>query len=185
MKKIRLIIFVSLLFSVVSTVNAQYLENEPDFKQRIFWGGDVGLSFGSYTYVALNPVIGYRITNRISAGTGINYTFARDDYYRYEGSMYGGNVFASFTLVKNIGDAFPMYEGSGILLYGEYSVINISNYYDFPGTTIKWIGTPLAGIAFQTPVGSKSYMLLMFLYNLNETRLTPYPNPVIKACVQF
>ena len=114
--------------------------------------------------MALNPVIGYRITNRISAGTGINYTFARYDYYGYEGSMYGGNVFASFTLIKNIGEALPVYEGTGVLLYGEYSVINISNYYDFPGTTIKWIGTPLAGIAFQTPVGSKSYMLLMFLY---------------------
>ncbi|HNQ66903.1 MAG TPA: hypothetical protein PKN32_00880 [Bacteroidales bacterium] len=169
----------------LTSANAQYLENNPTTAKRIFFGGDVGLSFGSVTFISVNPIIGYRVSNRLSMGTGINYTYANSSYYNYEGSMYGGNVFASYTIIKNLGEVLNAYQGSGILLYAEYSAINISNYYDFPGTSIKWIGTPLAGFAFQTPIGKKSYMLIMVLYNFNECSMSPYSNPVFRMSMQF
>lgn len=184
----RLLIY-SILFVLLSLVavnaKAQYLESDPKPLQRIFYGGDLGLSFGTLTYIAVNPVVGYRVTNRLSAGVGANYTYAKSTLYNYQGSMYGGNVFASFTLIKDLGKAIPMYEGSGILLYAEYNVMNISSYYDFPGTSIKYIDSPMLGPAFQTPIGSRSYALIMVLFNFNESSISPYPNPVIKASVQF
>jgi hypothetical protein len=182
-------LFYSILGVVLSlyaiSVNAQYLESDPKPLQRIFYGGDLGLSFGTLTYIAVNPVIGYRLTNRLSAGLGANYTYAKSNFYNYQGSMYGGNVFASYAVIKDLGKAIPMYEGSGILLYAEYNVMNISNYYDFPGTSIKYIDSPMMGPAFQTPIGSRSYMLIMVLFNFNESSMSPFPNPVIKASVQF
>jgi hypothetical protein len=184
-KKCLLILGILFLLAFSGGLRAQYLENDSLPSNRFFWGGDLGLSFGSYTYFAVNPIVGYRLTNRLSAGVGVNYTYSSYDYYNYKGSMYGGNTFASYTIVKNIGDILPIYEGAGILLYGEYSILNISDYYDFPGTSIKWVGTSLAGVAFQTPIGPKSYAMLMILYNFSESRINPYPNPVIKACVQF
>jgi hypothetical protein len=184
----RLLIY-SILFVLLSLVavnaKAQYLESEPKPLQRIFYGGDLGLSFGTMTYIAVNPVIGYRITNRLSAGVGVNYAYAKSTFYNYQGSMYGGNVFSSYTLIKDLGKAIPMYEGCGILLYGEYNVMNISNYYDFPGTSIKYVDSPMLGLAFQTPIGSRSYALIMVLFNFNESSMSPYSNPVIKASVQF
>ncbi len=169
----------------LTSANAQYLENNPTVAQRIFYGGDIGLSFGSVTFISANPIIGYRVSNRLSMGTGFNYTYAKSSYYNYEGSMYGGNVFSSYTIIKNLGEVLTAYTGSGILLYAEYSAINISNYYNYPGTTIKWIGTPLAGLAFQTPIGNKSYMLIMVLYNFNECSMSPYSNPVFRVSLQF
>jgi len=186
MKIIKVFIVSIIVFlSFSASLNAQYLERDSTFSTRFFWGGDIGLSFGSNTYIAVNPVIGYRLTNRLSAGVGANYTYARSEYYNYEGNMYGGNVFASYAIIKNLGEILPIYDGGGILLYGEYSAINISNYYDFPGTVIKWVGTPLAGVAYQSPIGDKSYMLVLLLFNFNESSISPYPNPVFKLSFQF
>mgnify|MGYP001287770004 CR=1 FL=1 len=186
MKKIKKYCSCFLIFVLcISTTNAQYLENDSTPANRIFYGGDIGLSFGSVTFISANPIIGYRVSNRLSVGTGINYTYANSSYYDYEGSMYGGNVFASYTIIKDLGEVLNAYQGSGILLYAEYSAMNISNYYDFPGTSIKWIGTPLAGFAFQSPIGERYYMLIMVLYNFNECSMSPYSNPVFRMSMQF
>ena len=186
MKKInKCFTILLLLLCFIIEVKAQYLENDSTPSKRIFWGGDLGLSFGTLNNISLNPVIGYRLTNRLSTGVGINYSYAKSSYYNYEGSMYGGNVFSSCTIIKDLGDVLQAYKGSGILIYTEYSAINISNYYDYPGTLIKWIGTPLAGFALQTPIGEKSYMLIMVLYNFNECSMSPYSNPVFRVSMQF
>jgi hypothetical protein len=43
----------------------------------------------------------------------------------------------------------------------------------------------MLGFAFQTPIGGRSYLLMMILYNFNETSISPYPNPVFKFSYQF
>lgn len=173
------------LFS--QALKAQYLENEPTPLQRIFYGGNIGLLFGSHTYVSLNPVVGYRITDRLSAGIGGDYTWTKSTYnnYEYEGSSYGGSVFASFTVVKHLGDILPSSGDGALLVYGEMAYTNVKDLYTTITTASTWVRTPLAGVGYQTPIGKKSYMLFMVLYNFNESYYSPYSNPVIKVSVQF
>ncbi len=169
-----------------SGVKAQYLENDPTPVQRIFWGGNLGLMFGSNTYIAVDPVVGYRLTNRISAGVGGNYSWTKSNYYNYTIQTFGGNVFASYTIIKDLGEILPFNDNGAILAYGELSLINISDYYqNSPVSGEVWAYTPLAGLAYQSPVGSRSYVLLMILYNFNESSVSPYPNPVFKVSFQF
>ncbi len=172
-----------LLFS--QALKAQYLENEPTPVQRIFYGGNIGLLFGSHTYVSINPVVGYRITDRLSAGIGGDYTWTKSTYYNYEGSSYGGSIFASFTVVKHLGEVLQSSGDGALLLYGEMAYTNISDLYTTSLIGSPWVRTPLAGVGYQTPIGKKSYMLIMVLYNFNESYYSPYSNPVIKVSVQF
>ena len=184
-KFLKILVVLFLFVGFVKSAKSQYFENDPDYVQGIFYGGDIGFSFGYATYIAVNPIVGYRITNRLSSGIGGNYTFAKSNYYGYEGSMYGGNIFASFTIIKNLGNAISFLEGNGILIYAEYNVVNIKNYYSIPGREINYVASPMLGFAFQTPIGGRSYLLMMILYNFNETSISPYPNPVFKFSYQF
>ena len=43
--------------------------------QKVFFGGAVGLSFGSYTRIAVYPQIGYRITPKLTAGIELGYIY--------------------------------------------------------------------------------------------------------------
>jgi hypothetical protein len=122
----------------------------------------------------------------LSAGVGGTYNWTKSKYYNYSGQSYGANVFASFTIIKNIGDVIPIYNAGGLLLYAELSYLNISNYYSITlPNQPSWVYTPLAGIAYQSKIGIKSYLIFMVLYNFNESSYSPYSNPVIKASFQF
>jgi hypothetical protein len=126
------------------------------------------------------------LTNRLSVGIGGNYSWTKSNYYNYTIQTYGGNTFASFTLIKDLGEVLPFRDNGAILVYGELSLINISDFYEIlPSGREVWAYTPMAGIAYQTPIGARSYMLLMVLLNFNESSVSPYPNPVIKASFQF
>ncbi|MDY0315912.1 MAG: hypothetical protein GX793_08680 [Bacteroidales bacterium] len=184
-KNFKILLFFFLCLNFASSSNAQYLENNPKPSQRVFYGGDLGFSFGYSTYISVNPIVGYRITNRLSSGIGLNYTFAKSNYYGYIGNMFGGNIFASFTIVKDLGNIISFYQGSGILFYAEYNLMDVSHYYSVPGREVKYVASPMAGFAFQSPISNRSYLLIMVLYNFNETSISPYPNPVIKFSYQF
>ncbi len=185
-KYILIIFVISFLLIFSENSHAQYLENGPTPIQRIFWGGNLGLMFGNYTYVAIDPVIGYRITNRMSAGIGGNYSWTKSSFHNYTTKTYGGNVFASFTLIKDLSEIIPFYDNGAILAYAELSLININDFYNIlPYGQDVWSYTPLGGIAYQSCVGKRSYVLFMILYNFNESSISPYPNPVFKVSFQF
>lgn len=186
MKKL---LFSILLVLSVAGLNAQYLEKEPPPTpvQRIFYGGNLDLAFGTVTQISLSPEVGYRITNRLSAGVGIDYMFVYSEEYNFKGSIFGGNAFASFTVIKSLGELIPFLRTDmGILIYGQFSYTNMGKFYTtLSGEEPMWIASPMLGIGFQIPVSQRSYMLLTIMYNFNETTYSLYSNPVVKISYQF
>jgi hypothetical protein len=70
MKKASLLLFASLMISLCW---AQDAEEEKGFqKERLFMGGNFGLSFGDFTFLNLSPQLGYRFSDLFAAGFGIN-----------------------------------------------------------------------------------------------------------------
>jgi hypothetical protein len=185
---LKIIISTFLVLIILKSSNAQYLENAEKPSDRFFYGGNLGLSFGTYTYIAINPVAGYRLTNRLSAGLGFNYIYmsSRQQHARYEYSLYGGSVFSSLTIIKNLNNIFPFAsEYSALLLYGEYNIMNVEKYYRDMGINGKWQENPMLGFAVQTQYGRKSYLVVKVLYNFNESITSLYFNPVIKVSLHF
>lgn len=181
--KINIVILFLIITGFVNNSYSQYLENELKPAQRIFYGGNLGMSFGTINYVELSPIVGYRITDRLSAGLGITYIYLGSKEYDYKGHCYGGSVFASYSLIKNLGNILPFNFNGGILIYGENSLLNVKNYYNEPG--INWLNTPMLGIGLQIPISTRSYALVTVLYNFNESMYSQYSNPVIRIAFQF
>lgn len=187
---LKVFLFVLLAFTTFfpEKARSQYLENDPSVSQRIFYGGNLGLRFGDYTNVSINPHVGYRISNRFSAGIGGNYIYVRSRFFNYEFSLWGANVFASYTVFKHIDELIPfLTPNSSVLIYGEYNVMNVEDYFKNHHSHIdmKWMVSPMLGPAYQTQIGRRSYALISVLFNFNESRYSVYPNPVVRVSFQF
>ena len=183
-------ILLSILFlASVLGLDAQYLEKDPPPSpvQRIFFGGNLDMGFGTVTQISLSPEVGYRITNRLSAGVGIDYMFVYSEEYNFKGSIFGGSVFASFTVIKSLGELIPFLgTDMGILVYGQFSYTNMGKFYTaLSGEEPMWIASPMLGLGFQVPIGQRSYMVLSVMYNFDESMYSIYSNPVVKVSYQF
>jgi hypothetical protein len=73
------ILFILILLVSVS-VKAQWgqedMDEKPSFKDRLFTGGGIGLSFTNYSdYFSISPLIGYRATNKLAVGLQFQYRY--------------------------------------------------------------------------------------------------------------
>lgn len=75
MKKTTILVLFTLVF--FSYLNAQEKEEEKKGfdKEKLFFGGNFGLSFGDYTLINISPQLGYRFNNYFAAGAGVNLQF--------------------------------------------------------------------------------------------------------------
>ena len=90
MKKIFLFVVV-VSFSVFSgfAQSKDSVEKKRGFqKEKLFFGGNFGLTFGDYTLINVSPQIGYRFTKAFAAGVGIN-----AQYVGYKERDFNGDVF--------------------------------------------------------------------------------------------
>ncbi|MBK7029795.1 MAG: hypothetical protein IPH45_11510 [Bacteroidales bacterium] len=73
LKSLTLLIIALLsgLLAFSQTQDPVLIETEPrkPWSERLFYGGSLGLQFGSVTLVDISPLIGYKITPRIGVTT--------------------------------------------------------------------------------------------------------------------
>src|SRR5687767_1339338 len=72
--KIKYLLAICLFSTLTLPLFAQD-EEEPKKgfdKDKVFIGGNFGLSFGDFTLINVSPQLGYRFNNVLAAGVGIN-----------------------------------------------------------------------------------------------------------------
>lgn len=167
MKIFRLYFILGALF-IVSSSLAQDTEKS-NFMDNVFVGGGFGAGFGTYTFVNISPIVGYRITPRLSAALRLMYQYTTYDYYYYgdkvnfTGNDYGVGGFLRF-MVKG-----PLY------LQAEYEHLNYEdvNYYD--GSTIRSsFDSYMAGAGIAQPIGQKAFFFLTVMYNFAYNNINQY-----------
>jgi hypothetical protein len=157
---------------------------KPSPRERIFVGGNFGLQFGSITEIDVNPQIGYRLTPRLSAGIGVSYEYYNDGAYNnINTSIYGGSIFARYTLIKNLGEVLPV--NSRLSFYGqvEDEVLSLENkYFSLSGSTTGrfFQNSVLVGGGIKQPISDRASFFITVLWNLNETPESIYTNPVVR-----
>lgn len=172
----QLIIFL-LLLCFIHTSFAQGEDNslkDVPFKERIFTGGGLGMSFGSYQdFISISPMIGYMFTQKLWGGTSVTFRYTKYKEYAPDVTLidYGINPFLRYNLFESI------------FVQTEYEYLN----YEFPladGTTRKAYNSFLAGGGFMQPVGDKAAFYALVLYNFSYTEpnygeYAPYYSPWI------
>lgn len=181
MKLLLTLLFFSLLGVV--KVNAQWGEEEmaekPSIRDRIFTGGGLGLSFGSnYDFVSVSPIIGYRLSPKLAAGTSIIFRYTNYKYVNPNISTtdYGVSPFLRYQFYG------PLF------LHAEYEYLN-TQYIALNNERVrKAFSSFMAGGGFFQPLGRNSAFFITALYNFsyrnssNPYDYYPYSSPwVLRA----
>lgn len=148
---------------------------------RLVFGGNFGASFSNYeTLIGISPSVGYKVTDRLTLGTGVIYQFYRYKIapFDFKFNNYGGRLYGTFQL------------NEFLILHSEYESLNLEyikyNTLGVPdGTQRRTIGSMLVGGGYRQYISSNSMLDLMVLYNLTETPYTPYSNPIIRVGLSF
>ncbi len=166
-----------LLFSVSTFVCSAQINSafNPPLSERISFGGNVGLNFGTITAISISPTIGYRLTEKFTAGVGVIYNYvkyAKQVYgFDFSTNSYGGRVFGRYRFLENV--------------YGslEYQTLNLAAY-DFNTLESRGrISVPMlfAGGGYLQPIGEKSFINISLQYDLIQDPYSPYGNPLISV----
>jgi len=140
-------------------------------RDRLFFGGGLGLSFGSVDYVEIAPLVGYQLSPQASVGGSLIFRYRNDDRYRESLSTtdYGGSLFGRYHVWN------PLFvHAEAEYLSFEYIRFDLSTERDnftslFVGPGVNW------------PIGGRTSMFALALYNLayDSGEPSPYDSPWI------
>lgn len=144
-------------------------------KERIVTGGGFGLGFGSNAdYFSVSPQIGYMLTQKIMAGTGLTYRYT--NYKFVEPSIklndYSVNPFTRYNVYENY------------FLQAEYEYLNFELPVTVTETTRRTFNSFLAGGGLIQPLGDRVALFIMALYNFSYVtpkpgQYSPYDSPLV------
>ena len=164
----------------ISTNSIAQEEQGSSIRDKIFVGGGFGAGFGNYTYVNISPIIGYRISPRLSAGMRFMYQYTTYDYYDYQAQRtlnYSGNDFGIGGFAR-----FMVY--GPVYLQAEYEHLNYDGL-SYDGVSSRdTFDSFMAGGGISQPVGGKAFLFLTAMYNFSYDNFnssnayrSPYNSP--------
>lgn len=174
---IRPLLLLAIVSLAASSVSFAQDENNSlkgvPFKERIVTGGGLGLGFGSVQdYFSVSPVIGYSLTKKFIAGTGITYRYTNYKPLRLKLTDYAVSPFLRYNIYR------------GFFAQTEYEYLN----YEFPVSTTETVRMDfksfLAGGGVVQPIGRNLAFYAMALYNFSYQqpvpgRVSPYTSPLV------
>ena len=121
-----LILLVFLSFSIISAQKAkeeqfpydqESRQGPPSIRERMFFGGYLGLQFGSVTDIQIAPIVGFWLLPRLAVAIGPDYR-----YYKYQDvatTIYGGKAYMQFVVIQDLNSIIPAGVHTGIFIHLE------------------------------------------------------------------
>ena len=133
-------------------------------KDNLFYGGYINLSFGSYTVIGVEPMVGYRLNPKLSAGVKVKYNYIKDDRYAksYSTSTYGGSIFGRYLLTPNF------------YAQAEAASSNYELFYIDGSSEREWIPFLLLGGGYMQPLGERTWLNIEILFDVLQDDKSPY-----------
>lgn len=159
---------------------------KPPLKERLFFGGNLGLQFGTITDIEINPLVGIWIMPRIGIGAGASYRYFK--FHTERTSIYGGNTFVQLMFVQDLDNIIPIGLHAGLFFQAEYELLSLQSSFfksDPQDKSRFWTGTVLAGGGISQYISQRSSLNLSFLWALNDAGYGIYGNPEIRITFIF
>lgn len=139
-------------------------------RDRMFFGGNLAMQFGTITFIDISPLAGAMITNKLSGGVGLTYQYFRDSrFIGGENNIYGGRLFGRYNVLPSV------------FLHSEYESLNLDLYNPISDTFQRaWVPGLFLGGGYFAPFGNRGGANFTFLYNLLfDNQRSPYNQPYV------
>lgn len=143
-------------------------EKQPQKKEstasKIYYGGTVGLTFGSYTRIGLYPLIGYNIAPKLSGALKLGYEYISDNRYdkKYTSSNYGASVIGRYRIIP------------AVYAHVEYEMFNYELYQSNGSSERDWVPFLYLGGGFSKKTSANSWVMAQVLFDVLQDENSPY-----------
>ena len=189
MKRILFLLCIisSLIFCPYSGYSQK--EQKPPLSERLFFGGNFSLQFGTVTFIELSPSIGYKLTKKLSMAGGPIYMYYNDKSYTpdFNTNIFGSHVYSRLLLFEPSEETAPLNFGGSLFAQVEYEWLSMENKLRF-GYNANGrfdLHSIYVGGGLQFPLGVRANIFVMLLYNLNDSPYSIYSNPIIRMGFNF
>jgi len=174
------------LFTSLSVISGQRSKQQaPPLRERLFFGGSLGLQIGTVTNIEVSPVVGLWVLPRVAVAIGPEYMYYQDPYYST--SIYGGKVYSELVLLQDLNNIIPAGMHMGIFLHAEYESLSLeSEMWNTAYSSKRFmLNTALAGGGISQRLGQRSSLNFMVLWVLNGSDYGFYSNPDFRISFSF
>jgi len=136
------------------------------WKDKIYFGGYVNFSLGSYSMVGIEPLVAYKVLPFLSFGLKLRYDYISDSRYSetYNTSTYGGSLFTRLSSKRRI------------YVHAEYATYNYELYDEFGELGREWIPYLFLGGGYSLPLGGRTSLNAQILFDVLQDDRSPYRN---------
>ncbi|WP_430815002.1 hypothetical protein [Carboxylicivirga sp. RSCT41] len=166
MKRVKIILVCALLavFNLGAIAQEETNEEKPAFKDKLFTGGSIGLTFGDYTNLIISPVIGARLNPKVYAGLGIEYQYTKDK--RYDPALtynqFGGRLFAQYNIRPSL------------YAHGEFAGYSMERYTTLLKKERNFVPFIYFGGGYRKMISQRSFLTVQVLFDVLQHKYSPY-----------
>lgn len=139
-------------------------------------GGNLGATFGDFTFVNVSPQLGYRFSDHFTAGAGVNFIYSSDKFfvngieqYRYNNGYAGLNLFARYFPAP-----FIFLSAQSDVNYHWGKIKYTDNYLTDKQLAGKMIPSFLVGAGVVLGGNGRGGMMVSFQYDVIQNMRSPY-----------
>jgi hypothetical protein len=133
-------------------------------QNKLYFGGYVNATFGGYTVIGIEPLVGYKLTPRLSVGGKLSYEYISDKRYEeeYSGSNYGFSLFTRLRVTQRL------------YAHTEYSAINYKLFYTDGHDEREWVPFLFLGGGISQPISRNTWVTAEVLFDVLQNEDSPY-----------
>ncbi|MHC1704665.1 MAG: hypothetical protein AB9846_12225 [Tenuifilaceae bacterium] len=200
----RIIVRISCVFIIiitsllVNTIQAQEkVVQRKTLKEKLFFGGSIGMVFGTVTRVDILPQAGMWVIPQWAIGVGGRYSYRRERFNIFGGQTnpYKTHIWglSGFTQILPIPDFDKVFKNGirgGIVFQGEWEGLYLDKGTIDPLAANPegkgWVHLFLAGVGYRVPIGERAALNILVLWDLTNNRYSPYTtNPLLRVNINF
>jgi hypothetical protein len=145
-------------------IDEQPKEKEP-FKNKLYTGGNLGLTFGTYTNVMIAPILGIRWSPKFSTELGVEYNYTKDNRYEseYSYNQYGGRVNAQYFIIPQL------------FAHAEFAGLSMEQYnLNYNKKERNFVPFLYLGAGYRQYMSKRSYVSFRILFDVLNNENSPY-----------